>query len=121
MGSFRRLDAATLHSLMAAVRALPPAAIRRAEWKARAGDAARGAPLYAANCARCHGDHAEGKEGPALANAAFLAAAGDGYLAATILRGRGPTAMPHFGSAAADHPRLTPDQVADTIAFLRSL
>jgi mono/diheme cytochrome c family protein len=120
MGSFRRLDAASLHSLIAAVRALPPIQVPRGDWKPRAGDAARGAGIFTANCARCHGDRGEGKEGPALTNAAFLDSATDGYLTATILRGRGATAMPHFGSAAADHSRLSPDQVADTVAFLRS-
>jgi mono/diheme cytochrome c family protein len=121
MGSFRQLDASSLHSLIAAVRALSPTPVKRADWKASAGHAASGARLFAVNCVRCHGERGEGKEGPALANAAFLDAATDGYLTATILRGRGATAMPHFGNAAADHPQLTPSEVADTVAFLRTL
>ena len=69
----------------------------------------------------CHGPRGEGLTGPALANAAFQSSATDGYLTATILRGRGATLMPHFGTQAADHPKLTPDQVVDTVAFVRSL
>ena len=49
---------------------------------------------------------ARAQTGPALANPAFQASATDGYLTATILRGRGATAMPHFGTAATDHPQL---------------
>jgi mono/diheme cytochrome c family protein len=118
MGSFRHLDARSLRSLIATVRALAPTGTR-AGWAPKTGDAARGAQGFAKNCARCHGDRGEGKTAPALANAAFLAAASDGYLTATILRGRGRTEMPHFGTAATDHPRLAPDEVVDVIAYLR--
>jgi mono/diheme cytochrome c family protein len=121
MGSFRQLDAGELHSLIASVRALPPGAAQRTGWTPKKGDAQRGAAAFARDCARCHGAHGEGGEAPALGNAAFLASASDGYLTATILRGRGPTAMPHFGTRAADHALLGPDTVADLVAFLRSL
>jgi mono/diheme cytochrome c family protein len=120
MGSFRRLDAPALRSLIATVRALPPVETSRAGWAPISGDAARGGAEYARSCARCHGDRLEGKEGPALGNAAFLAAAGDGYLTATIIRGRGTTTMPHFGVAGTDHPQLESSTVADLVAFLRS-
>lgn len=121
MGSFRQLDAGQLRSLIATVRALPPVAAKRAGWAPRVGDAKRGAATFQQVCSVCHGPRAEGLTGPALANAAFLASATDGYLTATILRGRGATAMPHFGTQAADHPKLSPDQVVDLVAFLRSL
>ena len=121
MGSFRNLDAASLHSLIATVKALPPVDAVRATWAPRKGDAQRGADGFARYCATCHGNRGEGKEGPALANPAFQASATDGYLTATILRGRGATKMPHFGTAAADHPKLSPDEVVDIIAFVRSL
>ncbi|MGZ3425283.1 MAG: c-type cytochrome [Polyangia bacterium] len=121
MGSFRHLDAASLRALIATVRALPPVEAKRTGWAPRTGDAHRGADGFAAWCSKCHGTRGEGAIGPALANAAFQASATDGYLTATILRGRGATAMPHFGTAAADHPQLSPDQVVDVIAFLRSL
>jgi mono/diheme cytochrome c family protein len=120
MGSFRQLDAPALRSLIATVRALPPLATRSG-WAPRSGDAKRGAAGFARSCARCHGERAAGKTAPALANPACLAAASDGYLTATILRGRGRTQMPRFGAVAADHPRLSPDEVVDLVAFLRSL
>jgi mono/diheme cytochrome c family protein len=121
MGSFRQLDAASLHSLIASVRALTPIETKRTGWAPEAGDPVRGAEGFARHCVRCHGQHGEGPEAPALANAAFLASATNGYLTATILRGRGATKMPHFGQPAADHPKLSPDEVVDLVAHLRSL
>jgi cytochrome c oxidase cbb3-type subunit 3 len=121
MGSFRQLDAASVHSLIATVRALPPIESKRTGWAASRGDRGRGAQVFASNCVRCHGTRGDGVEAPGLANAAFQAAATDGYLTATILRGRGTTKMPHFGTPATDHPRLSPQQVVDVIAFVRTL
>ena len=117
MGSFRRFDAHALRGLLAAVRALPPTTKLRTGWAPQKGDASRGAPLFKANCARCHGERAEGKDGPALANPAFRAIATEGFLTATILRGRGQ--MPKFGEQAKDHEKLSPAQVADIVAFLK--
>jgi mono/diheme cytochrome c family protein len=121
MGSFRGLDAGSLHSLIAAVRALPHVDARRTGWAPKRGEAARGAVTFAKYCQKCHGPRGEGPEAPALAKPAFQAAATDGYLTATILRGRGSTKMPHFGVAEAEHPKLTPDEVVDVVAFVRSL
>jgi mono/diheme cytochrome c family protein len=121
MGSFRQLDAASLRGLIAAVRGLAPVDAKRTGWAPRPGDVHTGAAHYAKYCVKCHGPRGEGPAAPALANRAFLAAATDGYLTATILRGRGATKMPHFGIAEADHPQLTPDEVVDVVAFVRSL
>jgi mono/diheme cytochrome c family protein len=121
MGSFRQLDAASLRSLIAAVRDLPRLEITRTGWAAKPGDSRRGSDTFAKYCVKCHGPHGEGPEAPALANAAFLGSATDGYLTATILRGRGATKMPHFGVVEAEHPQLKPDEVVDVVAFVRSL
>jgi mono/diheme cytochrome c family protein len=120
MGSFRSLDAPSLRALIATVRALPKVEAKRTGWAPKTGEAQRGAATFAKYCEKCHGKRGEGPEAPALANPAFLASATDGYLTATILRGRGATKMPHFGVAEAEHPRLTPDEVIDLVAFVRS-
>ena len=120
MGSFRDLSAAELHAVIATVRALPHVAAQRAGWAPQHGDPKRGAAVYDSQCAKCHGSRGEGQTGPALSNAAFLGAATDGYLTATIIRGRGKTAMPHFGETNQDHPLLSPDEVAAVIAWLRA-
>jgi len=120
MGSFRGLDATSLHSLIAAVRALPKVEAKRTGWAPRVGQAQRGAATFTNYCAKCHGLGGEGPQAPALANPAFLASATDGYLTATILRGRGATKMPHFGVAEPEHPKLSPDEVVDVVAFIRT-
>jgi len=79
-----------------------------------AGDAARGAEIYASRCASCHG--ATGSEGPnvRLANAELLDAASDDFLRYAIVNGRPGTAMRAFGG------ELTADDTADVVALLRS-
>ncbi len=79
-----------------------------------AGDATRGAPLYAARCATCHG--ATGFEGPnvRLANAEFLAVASDEFLRYAIVKGRPGTAMQPFETA------LQQGEIGDLVALLRS-
>jgi len=82
------------------------------------GDTGRGEELYAGMCAGCHG--AEGRDGfaPSLTNPGFLATASDGFLQATILRGRAGTAMRSWGNHG--FAELTPRQVNDLTAYLRS-
>jgi mono/diheme cytochrome c family protein len=121
MGSFRQLDAAALRALLTTVKGLPRLEIKRTGWTPKVGDAGKGAASFATYCKKCHGERGEGPEAPALANRAFLAAATDGYLTATILRGRGATKMPHFGTAEAEHPQLVPEEVVNLVAFVRSL
>lgn len=84
------------------------------------GDATTGARLYAESCASCHGANGEGKEGPALANRRFLAAASDTYLVETIRRGRRGTSMPAFGSASPAHRVLADDEIVAIATYLRS-
>ena len=81
---------------------------------------AAGAPLYAATCASCHGDRGEGKEGPALANPSFLAAASDRYLIETVRRGRRGTSMPGFGGASPQHRTLGDDEITSVVAYIRT-
>lgn len=76
--------------------------------------AERGAPIFAAQCAKCHGKQGrEGKYG-ALANPELLASASGGFLATTIERGRDGTPMPSFAG------KLTREQIDDVVALLKS-
>lgn len=79
-----------------------------------AGDAGRGAPLYASRCASCHG--ATGVEGPnvRLGNAEFLSVATDEFLRYAILQGRPGTLMKSFEGD------LQGQEVGDVVALLRS-
>ncbi len=78
------------------------------------GTAAAANGTYNALCASCHG--VKGKNGKynSLANHELLTAASDGFLAATIERGRAGTPMAGFGS------KLSKTQVDDLIALVRS-
>lgn len=78
------------------------------------GDATRGATVYAANCAECHGADGEGGTGTALANPVFLATANDAFMRDTIRRGRTGTPMVGFAD------RLPADDIDAVVAFLRS-
>jgi cbb3-type cytochrome c oxidase subunit III len=84
------------------------------------GEASEGERLYAEACASCHGTRGEGKEGPALANPRFLAAATDTYLVETIRRGRTGTAMPAFGGPSPAHRALDDGEIEAIARFMRS-
>jgi mono/diheme cytochrome c family protein len=85
------------------------------------GDGVRGAEVFRQNCAGCHGERGDGKFAPALANQGFLKTASDGYLLATILRGRSGTAMPHFGRGNVGYVSLSALEALDVVAHLRTL
>jgi mono/diheme cytochrome c family protein len=90
-------------------------------------DLARGQRLYESHCAGCHGvngkaDIAEQRLSawaPQLNNPGFLRAATDGYLQATIVRGRIGTAMRPFGVGMHGVADLTSEQIDDIVAFIR--
>jgi len=84
-----------------------------------AGDAARGAELWKANCAACHGAAGEGAEGPALANAVLLSSATDTYLFETVRRGRRGTPMPAFSVPSPVRRTLTDDEIESLVTHIR--
>lgn len=117
------LRPAEIRSVVAHVRtfaggAPAPADAEPSRWVV--GDTATGARLYGDACASCHGSAGEGREGPALANASFLAAATDTYLVETIRRGRRGTSMPGFGAASPTHRLLSDEEIRDVVSLLRS-
>jgi len=117
------LRPAEIDALVAHVRGLAPDVPPPVEDEPRRwvrADAAAGALLYAGACASCHGARGEGKEGPALANPRFLAAATDRYLVETIRRGRRGTSMPGFAAASPQHRTLADDEIAAIVAHVRT-
>jgi cytochrome c oxidase cbb3-type subunit III len=78
-----------------------------------AGDAARGAAVFARACARCHGADGTGGPSPHIGNFDFLSSATTGFLRYAIRGGRPGTQMPDFDSTLGDHG------VDDVIALLR--
>lgn len=85
-----------------------------------------GAAAYAEYCSGCHGadghgvNEGDGSFAPALNNGEFLAAATDGYLLATIARGRASTAMRPFGIGAGGIVELTPETISNIVSYIRS-
>jgi cytochrome c oxidase cbb3-type subunit 3 len=80
----------------------------------------RGAELYAANCASCHGDNGQGvpKVGPILNSKNFLEAADDDTIFGIIRDGVPNTAMPAYGEAKGGP--LRDSQVKDLVVFIRN-
>jgi cbb3-type cytochrome c oxidase subunit III len=83
------------------------------------GDAAAGSRLFSAYCATCHGNQAQGGEGPALRNAVLLGAASDTYLFETIRRGRRGTSMEGFAQPSSVRPTLSDAEIESVVSFLR--
>ena len=83
-------------------------------------DLARGRRLFASNCAGCHGTEGKGAWAPELNNDGFLSAATDGFLQATIVRGRAGTAMRAFGQGAHGLTDMGPQDIDDLVAYIRS-
>ncbi|HEX3901825.1 MAG TPA: c-type cytochrome [Polyangia bacterium] len=90
-----------------ALRPLPPAR--------PLGDATRGKAVYVANCTRCHGTQTQRQSAVHLANPVLLATASDAFLRLAVEEGRPPTSMVPWKGA------LTPAQIDDVVAYLRSL
>jgi mono/diheme cytochrome c family protein len=84
------------------------------------GYAPRGAVLYREMCVSCHGAQGEGTVGPAIRNPAFLAAASDGFLRATIVLGRDGTEMRSMSHRGSGIVELRAEEIDDLIAYLRS-
>lgn len=84
------------------------------------GSRSYGKTIYEGHCAACHGHDGGGSVGPALANQAFLRAASDGFLAASIREGRGNRAMRAFGRGRGGIVELFDREIDDVVAYIRS-
>ena len=85
-----------------------------------------GEDMFSRYCAGCHGANGRGvldgpdHYAPALNNPEFLAAASDGFLLATIARGRRGTPMRPFGEGAGGIVSLDSRHISDIVSYLRS-
>lgn len=94
------------------------------------GDPKHGGKLFAQHCAACHGVNGEGAQGtgvtfsrprdlpimaPALHNPGFLAAASDGMIKATLMKGREGTPMVSFLKQG-----LKEKDINDIVSYVRS-
>lgn len=100
-------------ALVAYLRTNAPPVIAR-EAPAVAGDAEKGAPLFAERCQGCHGTREQRSNSVHLFNPMLMATASDAFLRHAILAGRPGTRMMAWRGV------LEEAQIADLIAFLRS-
>ncbi len=85
------------------------------------GQPSRGGELYKQYCIGCHGSEGKGQTGPALGNPAFLSAVTDGFLQATLVRGRPGTAMRAWARGRFGFEELEPRDINDIVAYIRSM
>ncbi len=85
------------------------------------GPVSAGKKIFESNCMGCHGKEGKGGYAPTLSNPEFLSAASDGFLIATIARGRQTTPMRGFGPGSPGISTLTPDEIRLVVGYLRSL
>ncbi|MFQ5500938.1 MAG: c-type cytochrome [Phycisphaerae bacterium] len=78
-----------------------------------------GRRLFTSFCAGCHGDEGKGSWAPELNNEGFLAAATDGFLQATIIRGRRGTAMRPFSGGSQGIADLSAEDIDNIVAYIR--
>ncbi len=84
-----------------------------------AADPAVGEQIFVRNCSPCHGPRAEGVDGPALRNNAFIQTSTDQAIFATIANGRPGTIMP--GWLQANGGPLADTQINNVVAFLHKI
>jgi cbb3-type cytochrome c oxidase subunit III len=92
---------------------------RRGTFNAGEGEVSRGEQKYHYICSRCHGLYGQGDTGPSIINSDFLEAASDYFLSEMIAKGRQGTAMIGWSTAVTDQEKLSQQDVADVIVFLR--
>jgi len=79
------------------------------------GDVKRGKTIYDAACVRCHGTQTQRSSAVHLANPVLLATASDAFLRRAVEVGRPPTSMVPWKET------FTPLQIADVVAYVRSM
>ena len=108
------LGADEANAIVALLRSWQTRPAEKLEERKVEGDPKRGAPIWVASCARCHGVKGTGGKYNALANPELLAGASNAFLATTIERGRSGTPMPPF------RDKLSRADVDDVLALVRS-
>jgi mono/diheme cytochrome c family protein len=89
-------------------------------YVAAAGDAAKGAAVFAAACASCHGDGGRGgadKRAGSVVDGSFLGLVSDQSLRTTVIAGRPDIRHPDWRGDVAGRA-LTSEEVSDVVAWL---
>ena len=82
------------------------------------GDARRGADVYAARCASCHGPNGTGSErASSIVDGSFLALVSNQSLRTTVIAGRPELGHPDFRGSPPGRP-MSAEEVSDVVAWL---
>lgn len=109
------LERSQIHAIMRYLRSLHPGKREALSSEPVAGDAQRGAEVYAKRCGQCHGKKGLGGSAPSIAKPLFLATASDHFLRYAIAKGRPGTPMPAFEGS------MDATTLNNLTAYLRSL
>ena len=83
-----------------------------------AGDASRGANVYASYCASCHGPKgAGGQKGGSIIDGSFLALTSDQGLRTAVIVGRPELGFPDWRNDAPGHP-MSAQEISDVVAWM---
>ncbi|NUM35996.1 MAG: c-type cytochrome [Candidatus Brocadiae bacterium] len=85
------------------------------------GDPKEGEILYDQSCMACHGKKGSKGNAPELSNEVFQNSSTDGYIQATIVRGRLSAGMPGFGMNNINYKKLSMDEVNHIVRYIRTL
>jgi cytochrome c oxidase cbb3-type subunit 3 len=91
----------------------------RPPYAAPAGDAQRGAAVYAQNCAGCHGNDGTGGKAGSVVDPAYLSLVSDQYLRTVVIAGRPELGMPSYQEYVSGKP-MTAEEIADVVGWLSS-
>jgi len=115
-----RLEGRQLGDLIAYLRNVANAETDVPGYRTVQGTIPNGRALFGFYCAGCHGGEGEGLTAPALRNPGFLDAVSDGFLQATLVRGRPGTAMRAWARGGYGFGELEPEEINDIVAYIRS-
>jgi mono/diheme cytochrome c family protein len=94
-----------------------PGSLNPPPYSAQAGDAKRGAAVYATYCSSCHGPDGRGGKASSIVDGSYLALVSDQGLRTTVIVGRPELGAPDWRSNVPDKP-MSPEDIADVVAWL---
>ena len=119
MPAWTYLSAQNIASVISYLRSMQPNEPLKLASVEHSGDYTVGKVLYDVACLQCHGDRAQGGVGPQLANPVFLKTVSNETLNYWIAHGRSGTAMKGFITEEQGVTKLTSEQIAHVIAYIR--
>ena len=119
-----RFNDEQIESLVAYLRSLHDVEPAELDESPLRGDAANGAKIFRSVCSGCHGragaGYQETANGTGIGRRAFLDAASNGFIRYVVAHGKTQTAMRGFSlESKTAVANLTPQEIDDTIAYLR--